>query len=212
MAILRALVPVLAAAALALVLTFRHVPMAVEVAYFWVCAVPLLAAVVAGLGDPSLSVAARHGGGALLLLCLVAALGGLLPAHRQQPTDVLEQRLILDRAASIDARSTVIHLGELDRRRLFLPMYGDCRADRPTPILLRSGEFLNFDPFSAPPPVYWYRSSLCSTEEGKAGCDRIEAALPLDLLWEEALPARPSISDLGYLADPVVVKLFRGRR
>ena len=59
---------------------------------------------------------------------------------------------------------------------------------------------------------YYYRSSVCTTAEGRAACARVESTLVLTPLAERAFAARSSINGLDYDEQTVRVALFRATR
>ena len=61
------------------------------------------------------------------------------------------------------------------------------------------------------PGSFYYRSSLCSTDEGRPVCDAIERAHALELVVRHELPARPSMIGMRYDRDVVTVALYRVR-
>jgi hypothetical protein len=62
---------------------------------------------------------------------------------------------------------------------------------------------------TAPPEAYYYRSSLCSTPEGRGPCERLEARYVLRPVDTASFPAIPSMNDLLYDASVVHVGLYR---
>lgn len=145
-------------------------------------------------------------GAALLVVGgTVTALVG--PALTRLPTDALEQRWLAERLSELPDGATVAHLSRAGRRVLFVPIYR-CHPGGPRSV-----------PLEAPADAlatlagqrWWYRSSLCSTPEGRPACDALERTVTLEPVAEEVLPARPSLLGLPYDRDRVEVGLYRVR-
>jgi hypothetical protein len=60
--------------------------------------------------------------------------------------------------------------------------------------------------------MFYYRSSLCSTEEGKSACEAFERARTLELVDEKVLPARASHPWQPMGSEPIHVQLHRVAR
>ncbi len=91
-------------------------------------------------------------------------------------------------------------------RILNLPIYGGPLESHPVAVFLRAD-----DPTYLPEVdgAYYYRSSLCSTSDGQAFCEALEARLELEELHRATLPSLRSMGGMHYLGDGVEVALFR---
>ena len=119
-------------------------------------------------------------------------------------TDQLEQRFLAEVRDQVPEESVVIYVGRGEKRVLQLPFYGECTYDSAV------AEFCGGDALCPSNPDLYYRSSLCSTEEGQPMCDAIEERWQLEPIETATLPARVSISYLPpYLTDEVTVGLYR---
>ncbi len=128
-------------------------------------------------------------------------LGPWLSSDAREATRALEWRTRLPR------ESTVVYLSRTRYRVVRLPLYG-----RGVVGGIRSHPFAA----SRPPdltelrgPVYYYRSTLCSTEEGRPVCAKYEKRFDLEEVGRWVLPAVPSRSDYTYDTNEVVVSLNR---
>ena len=57
--------------------------------------------------------------------------------------------------------------------------------------------------------VYYFRSSLCSTTDGRPACTRFEAHYNLEAIAEARLAAVPSLTHLNYDSASIPVGLYR---
>jgi hypothetical protein len=141
---------------------------------------------------------------------IAAALGAgavRAPALWERPTDEREQDRLLAWRDALPADATVVHLGAAGRRRFHLPYYGHCVPGSARAVQLSSEEPIR-DLSKMPSPVLWYRSAICSTEEGRRGCEAVETTATLVVLRTAEIEARASMEDLEYDTDPVGVSLF----
>lgn len=118
-------------------------------------------------------------------------------------TDVMEERWTLDWRAALPAGARVLYLQDIREANSTLPLYPPeahtgYSAGTPIPELDALG-----------PTPFYYRSSLCSTVEGRRHCDEIESRFELALVSARELPARPSMFR-GTFDGPVArVALYR---
>jgi hypothetical protein len=142
-------------------------------------------------------------GGALLLLALVAARD-----LRRRTTDQLEYAWLRPRLAAIPAGCRVVWVDRAGQRVLALPEYliprapGEPRAALPVhgPGELPEG------------CVDYYRSSLCTSDEGRPVCDAVERGLSLERIDGASFPPVPSNRGLPYDRPTVDVALSRVTR
>ena len=119
-------------------------------------------------------------------------------------TDALEQRFLIDIRDQVSAEDEVVFVGGGAMRVVTLPFYGACSSR------MAVAESCGSDGCFPGTPEFYYRSSFCSTDEGAALCESIEARWNLELLERVTLPARVSVNYLPpYLADEVEVGLYR---
>jgi hypothetical protein len=171
---------------------------------------PFAAALVAGLSGLRPGRRANVGLVAVVTCAAVAISYGRADAMLTLPTDALEQRWLLAHRELV-ADDDVLYVGTVgERRRLFVPFYGECGLGGPRAIQLGTTHpTRDLASFSG---AIYYRSSLCSTAEGRPYCAGLEEGVPLVPVAEAELPARPSIEDLGYDRETIRVGLFRRAR
>lgn len=124
------------------------------------------------------------------------------------PTDAREAQFALEWRESLEPGSVVVYVEHAGYRNVRIPLYDQVtNASRrgisvgdPLPDLSREGGAL-----------YYYRSSLCSTDDAKAACQALEATASLELVTERELPAIPSMRWSPFPADKVTVGLYRRR-
>ncbi len=144
-----------------------------------------------------------------ILMFILAATLALPRLHDDTvlPTDVLEQSLFLEWQAALPNEALVVYLGRTDYRCLFLPIYGKLGVGGRVQHSLRPGETLTWG-LSFGGRTFYYRSSLCSTPQGRSTCEKLEANIKMKALGEAKLPARRSMPKLDYDKDPVKVGLY----
>ncbi len=137
---------------------------------------------------------------------------------RELPTDALEARFVESWRSTLPPSSSVAYLSRVQPSITTIPVYGCCDPrhievhqlsvrDSDTPLVLkRYAQLVREDR-----PVYYYRSSLCSTPAGAAECTAIERRLSLQIMAHSWLPARPSAPWIRYRDSRVEVGLFRVR-
>jgi hypothetical protein len=142
---------------------------------------------------------------AVALLGVLLAYGaGRSDALLELPTDAREQAWLLAQRAELPDDATVSFLGSAGpRRRLHLPFYGECGGvDGPVAVpLSETTTERTLDGF-------WYRSSLCTTDDGRAFCDSVERRHRMRPLSGTDLPAIESMEGLGYDDGTVHVGLY----
>jgi hypothetical protein len=212
-ALLPALAALLVVAAATATNKLGFVPGWVRHAYLLTFA-PTLTAAVASL----LSRLARTPRGARITAASVLVAGALSAALtagalRPRATDVLEASWVARWRERVPTGSCVVYLSRAGARVLLLPLYDACGIDGADMGLLST---------QRPPPevgelaaqVYYYRSSLCSTPEGRGYCEALERTLtlePLEGIEGRDLPAVASMHELNYDRPTVRVGLFRVR-
>lgn len=143
----------------------------------------------------------------------VAALAVLVswrawPAWTRVPTDAREQALAHRWRAELPSTARVAYLERAGRRVLVLPFYRDAPRVGPSPLVLRSdaaAEELDLQGIQ----MFYERTSLCSTPEGRELCAQVEGRYRLETVHEASLPAIPSMVGLGYETPLVRVGLYR---
>jgi len=121
------------------------------------------------------------------------------------PTDAIEARWAREWRTRIEPTAAVATVERAGRRLARLPLYSGLGPDR----VALSAESSPSSLTDIPETAYYYRSSLCSTVDGRQACDRLERGSRLELLEERELPARPSMRWLKYDTDRVRVALYR---
>ncbi|MBP6834900.1 MAG: hypothetical protein KA978_29215 [Deltaproteobacteria bacterium] len=129
------------------------------------------------------------------------------PSWTKAPTDALEQQALLRWRRELPA-GQIMYLERVGQHVLMLPFYRDMAGVGPSPVLLRAGEFAE-DFSQRGGPRFYVHTSLCSTSEGRASCERVEQRYQMTRLHEVVLPALPSMTYLSYDAPRVRVALYR---
>lgn len=127
------------------------------------------------------------------------------------PTDGLENRLIRAFVRAMPRDCAIAWVERVPPRRVLeLPLYeGLAVGARPPSIRLAgSGGALDVHAYKSR-CIYYYRGSLCHSAEGAPVCRAVEGDVPLTPVAAWSLPARPSMRDLRYDSDPVVVEMFQ---
>lgn len=143
-------------------------------------------------------------------VALVAALVAwrAWPAWTKLPTDASEQELVRRWRGELPAAGRVAYLERVGQRLLVLPLYQDTPRVGPAPLLLRGGEPVD-DLTRQGRAMYYVRTSLCTTPEGREFCAQVERRYRLERVREVELPAVPSMVGLGYDRPTVRVGLYR---
>jgi hypothetical protein len=142
--------------------------------------------------------------GGLVAVSIVTSWSGLT----RLPTDAREAEFALEWRERLEPGSVVVYVEHAGYRNVRLPLYDQVTnatrrgiaVGEPLPDLSRLGGTL-----------YYYRSSLCVTDDAKAACQAIEATAPLELVTERELPAIPSMRWSQFPSDKVMVGLYRRR-
>ncbi len=129
------------------------------------------------------------------------------PAWTSVPTDAREEAALMRWRRDLPT-GRILYLERAERRIQTLPFYRGGRVAGPSPIGLRAGEFAEDFP-GGEGARFYVRTSLCSTREGRAFCERIERRYRMTLLREVTLPAVPSMPYLAYDSPRVGVALYR---
>ncbi len=127
----------------------------------------------------------------------------------ERPTDARELTALLSWRERLPAGSTVTALTRAGRHVLAFPLYPSIDPEGRQLTQLRV-------PDASPQTLsgarmYWYRSSLCSTADGRAYCDAIERGLSLEPVATAVFPAIWSLNHVPYDARSVSVGLYRIR-
>jgi hypothetical protein len=126
------------------------------------------------------------------------------------PTDALELRRALAWRDHIPPGSRLVAVETSGIMSVQLPFYGGTRGSPPV---------VRLDTRDRPPDlasygdqVFYARTSLCSTGEARAWCDRLEWSAYLEPVDVVELPARPSTHAVTYEGTTVRVGLYRVTR
>jgi len=140
------------------------------------------------------------------------------PALHELPTDALEARFVDGWRDAMPQGSSVAYLQRADKSIASMPIYDCCdprrivvhklsAGDDQLPwVVRRYAQLARNDR-----PVYYYRSSLCSTRPGSRACADVERHFRLEPVASTRLPARPSVPWTRYRDPRVEVGLFRVR-
>ncbi len=182
-------------------------PRWVHLAYFRLYA-PIMVVVAAAMltGLPRNRQQVRAMAAAVALLALLVSWRTWSSATRA-PTDALEQQALLRWRSELPA-GQIMYLERVGQHVQMLPFYRGVVGVGLSPVLLRAGEFT--EDFSRQSGARFYvHTSLCSTREGRATCQRVEQRYQMTRLHEVVLPATPSMTYLSYDAPRVRVALYR---
>lgn len=178
-------------------------------AFLWMHVPAAFALAAAALGNAPRR--ASHAWG----LALVVALGGLgwsarhFRAHTVHPADDLEQRAFLRWRDRLPPGARVAWLSRADNHILALPLYPatDPRDRQASPLTAQDAPAA----LPAGERSYWYRASSCSTDEGRAFCERMERSMQLEPVVTATYPGRWSLSHVPFDREWVRVGLYRVR-
>ncbi len=120
------------------------------------------------------------------------------------PTDSLEAQHFIQWRQELPLDADVRYLARAGSRLLVLPLYTRDGVPRARPLADGAGL-----PAIKKRPLFYYRSSMCSTPEGRASCTRHQESARLQLVAQATLPARSSMRWDGYAASEVQVALYR---
>ncbi len=126
--------------------------------------------------------------------------GGVL---RQMPTDALETMHFMLWREQLPQDADVAYLGRAESSLLVLPLYNLHDAPRARVI-----EVDGHIPKQGDRPLFYYRSSLCSTPGGASAWAGFESAARLRLVSAMDLPARSSMRWAKYQTPKVHVALY----
>lgn len=117
-------------------------------------------------------------------------------AFTPRTTEQLEYPWLRDRIAALPGDCVMVNVLRAGERRLFLPDY---RAHGPRPVAVESAEDMVMARAKSRCVVY-ARASLCSSREGRARCEAIEAAdqTAFEEMAKASFPAAPSMDSLPY--------------
>jgi hypothetical protein len=168
-------------------------------------AVPALA--LAGI----LPRAAFHGSPRLALaggvLVVAVAIGWPL---RMRTTEQVEYRWLRDELARVDPECRVASVTRAGQRVHYVPWYRmNANAGGPARWIAVASPAVLADATRGGRCVVWLHASICESTDGRALCESIEAAVPLDEIASVEIPAVPSARPYPYDVDVVRVSLHR---
>jgi hypothetical protein len=138
-----------------------------------------------------------------------AALGAAVAQFRTLttlPTDAEEALLVSSWRDQLPEGALVAYVERAGDHIFTLPLYDGVTNARAFPITLGRGERPDLARIAG--PLYYYRSSVCSSPAAAAACDDLERGLSLEKIFERDLVARPSMRH-PYRGPMVRVKLAR---
>jgi hypothetical protein len=128
------------------------------------------------------------------------------PEARTLRTDAAEQEAFVLLRSRLPEGASLRYLSRAGKRVFVLPLYGDSGTPQLLIYPLRAGTpWQGTDEREA----YYYRSSLCDTDEGQADCVALEARWRQTPIAQDSFDAGPRGERYGYLHDRVEVGLFR---
>jgi hypothetical protein len=127
------------------------------------------------------------------------------------PTDAREIAWAIEWRRALPADAAVYWVGHAQQRVVDLPLYDGARMPQPMPLAPGGGLDDGSGSSGAPPrgKAYYYRSSLCSTPDGREACDAFERSHGLTLVERRTLPAIASLPSLPFTQPTVDVALYR---
>ncbi|MCS6898637.1 MAG: hypothetical protein RMJ98_07455 [Myxococcales bacterium] len=135
----------------------------------------------------------------------VAAVVFRWPEYTTVPTDVREQAWAQGWRETIPPGSSITYLSRAGERIVMLPL----DRERWHVQALTTGQETTVP--RLPTGGYYYRSSLCSTPEGRPVCEALEQGGSLEAVVEQVLPGIASLPWLPLPRDPIRVGLYRVR-
>jgi hypothetical protein len=143
---------------------------------------------------------------AAVLAAFAIAAAYEFPRVSRLPTDVLEAEWVRTLRRDVPEGASFLYLERVAQRVDHLPLYTLGAAERR--VLGISASDVALAARMRGEDVY-YRSSLCSTTEGRDVCARIESMFDLHEMASKELPALGSMQHLDYDVPSVRVALFR---
>lgn len=186
----------------------HHLPPWIQHAW-WGAYLPSIIAAVAAL----VAIRRRHPLSARLAGASILAVGIVFSATRWDrllalPTDALEARFAMTWRELLPQGARILHLQRVGDRITTLPIFSTPMHDVRL-VTFDAGSIDRAMSIATLPGAYYHRSSLCSTDEGRALCETIERELKLEPVSVATLPALPSMPHMMYDADNVRVGLYR---
>jgi hypothetical protein len=124
------------------------------------------------------------------------------------PTDAEEATLALSWRRQLPEGALVAYVERAENHIFTLPLYDGVTNARAFPISLGNAALPDLRRVAG--PLFYYRSSVCSSPAAVARCDDLERTLELDSVLEHDFGARPSMRHT-YATPTVRVKLARRR-
>jgi hypothetical protein len=187
-------------------LQLAPVPVWIDAAYATLYVPAILAVVTALAARASLGRARTWLTWGTLVVSCVATLAAWRPMT-SLATDVLEEMRVAAWPSLLPADATVAYLGWAGERVQTLPR--NFPGEERIHLQMLDGRAGQVDLETSGGALYYYRSSLCSSPDGRAICDSIERRYALEPVDEAVLPARPSMLNLAYDRPVVTVTLYR---
>ncbi|MCA9641959.1 MAG: hypothetical protein H6718_09545 [Polyangiaceae bacterium] len=119
-------------------------------------------------------------------------------------TDALEIRAANIWKRELPVGSYVAYVSRAGRRVMLMPFYDDTKIEG-VRITDETGSI------APAPELYYYRSSVCSTDEGRALCRKVESDFELTPIEEHTFPSVASLQHLPMGSEPVRVGLFKAK-
>jgi hypothetical protein len=170
--------------------------------------VPLIAAAAA------LPARLWHRPGVVAVLAVLVLFSWLrfgLPIVAARTTDHLEYRWLREQIAGFPPHCRVVNVVCAGKRCLMLPTYVESRS-RAAVAIDPSRPHTIEEALSPAPCLYYVRTSLCSSDEGRPACEEVESRLEMMPVARASFPARPSSGLIPYDRDPVETLIARVER
>jgi hypothetical protein len=133
-----------------------------------------------------------------------------LPIIAARTTDHLEYRWVREQLRRLPAECRVVHLASAGKRVLTLPTYVG-RSMAAVAMDLRQPRTIEAA-FSPAACVYYVRSSLCSTADGRPECEAIERRLTLVPIARASFAAAPEFETFSHDSETVETMIARVER
>jgi hypothetical protein len=147
-----------------------------------------------------------------LALTTVGVFVAGLPTVYERTTEQLEYAFFRAAFTSLPEGCRVVHLPRVGRRIVMLPEYAmKTLPDARLPVVAVSSADDVRRLQRSEPCLRYARTSICTSEEGRAACDAVERDLHLVPSVEADLPAKPSHYTSTYDRDVVKIGLFEVR-
>jgi hypothetical protein len=144
--------------------------------------------------------------GAACVLSLLAS----RPLLAERTTDHLEYRWMRESLAAIPPECLVLYVGQMGKRNMMLPIFGAPARPAHKSLRLDGNEPGDLaDRLRGSTCAYYVRTSLCSSNDARVACDRVESLLDLEPVSSRVFPAVPSNQGMSYDRPQIESTIYR---